>query len=234
MKRCFCSALTLALLLCLSAGRASAGSASRGCLALTFDDGPSGALTERLLDGLRARGVHATFFVCAYRVAQYPETLCRAAQEGHEIGLHGCCHDYMHRMPREAVYDDLVCCLQAVTECCGLAPKLFRPPGGLCSEELYAAAEDAGMSVILWSVDPEDWNTDKHAQVFPCILRGAAPGAVILMHDLSENSVDCALRAVDALLAEGWQFCTVSELAEGAGVALVPGQVYSAFPPGKD
>ena len=33
-------------------------------VALTFDDGPSGALTERLLDGLAARDVKATFFVC--------------------------------------------------------------------------------------------------------------------------------------------------------------------------
>ena len=114
-----------------------------------------GELTEALLDGLRARGVRATFFVCAYRVAQFPQTLCRAAQEGHEIGLHSCCHDYMQNMCRDEAYEDLVSCAQAVTECCGIAPRLFRPPGGLYSSDLLAAARDAGVSVILWSVDPE-------------------------------------------------------------------------------
>lgn len=235
MKRWLCALAAAALFLRIPAWNASAGEAVKGCLALTFDDGPSGALTERLLDGLRARGVHATFFVCAYRAAQYPETLCRAAREGHEIGLHSCCHDYMHHLSREAVYDDLVSCRAAVTECCGLAPKLFRPPGGLYSPDLLAAAEDAGVSVILWSVDPEDWDKDQHSTVLPRVVRGAAPGAVILMHDLSDNSVDCALRAVDALQAQGWRFCTVSELAESAGTALIPGRVYSSFPPsGKD
>lgn len=231
MKRLFSAALVLAVFLFFCTPAAFAGGTSKGFLALTFDDGPSGELTEALLDGLRARGVHVTFFVCAYRVAQFPETLCRAAEEGHEIGLHSCCHDYMHKMSREAVYEDLTACREAVTECCGLAPRLFRPPGGLYSSALLAAAEDAGVSVILWSVDPEDWDEHKHASVLPCVLKGAAPGAVILMHDLSENSVHCALRAIDTLQAEGYQFCTVSELAAASNTALLPGGVYSSFPP---
>ena len=37
-------------------------------LAITFDDGPSGRFTERLLDGLAEREVQATFFLCGYRV----------------------------------------------------------------------------------------------------------------------------------------------------------------------
>ena len=72
-------------------------------VALTFDDGPSGALTERLLDGLAARDVKATFFVCGYRVAEYPAALRRIAAEGHEIGLHSEKHDYMQKMDYEAV-----------------------------------------------------------------------------------------------------------------------------------
>ena len=70
-------------------------------VALTFDDGPSGALTERLLDGLAARDVKATFFVCGYRVAEYPAALRRIAAEGHEIGLHSEKHDYMQKMDYE-------------------------------------------------------------------------------------------------------------------------------------
>lgn len=231
MKRLLSALLALAFFLFSCAPRALGGGVSKGCIALTFDDGPSGELTETLLSGLHARRVRATFFVCAYRVAQFPDTLCRAAQEGHEIGLHSCCHAYMHNMSREEVYEDLVSCIEAVTECCGVAPKLFRPPGGLYSPELLEAAKDAGVSVILWSVDPEDWDAEQHASVLPRVLRGAAPGAIILMHDLSENSVNCALRAVDALQAEGYQFCTVSELAAASGAVLRPGGVYGCFPP---
>ena len=83
MKRLLCLLAALAVL--LPRGHA----AEPRCVALTFDDGPSGALTERLLDGLAARGVHATFFLCGYRIDLYPELAARIAAEGHETGTHG-------------------------------------------------------------------------------------------------------------------------------------------------
>ena len=198
-------------------------------VALTFDDGPSGDLTERLLDGLRARGVRATFFVCGYRVAQYPRTLCRIAQEGHEVGLHSCCHDYMHKMSREAVYDDLVSCMEAVTECCGVAPRLFRPPGGLYDEAVCTLAGELDLSIALWSVDPEDWNHRTQAQIVSSILSQAGDGDVVLMHDIFPASRAAALEIVDALQARGYALVTLSTLAAIKGAAAEAGAVYSCF-----
>ena len=231
MKRRFAALLMGAVVMIGLLAPASASGAPKGYLALTFDDGPSGAITEALLDGLRARSVKATFFVCAYRVARYPQTLCRAVEEGHEIGLHSCCHDYMHKMTRKQVYDDLIENIESVSECCGVTPRLFRPPGGLYSENLTQASADADVSVILWSVDPRDWDEAASQHSLAAILQHAAPGAVILMHDLSKRSVETALAAIDALTMEGYAFCTVSELAQTAGVTLTPGGVYSSFPP---
>lgn len=230
MKRFFCLLAVLLLLvqpLCAS-------DAPKGYLALTFDDGPSGELTERLLDGLAARGVQATFFVCAYRIEQFPDTLARIAAEGHEIGLHSCCHDYMHRMEQAAITEDLTENLEAVAEVCGVRARLFRPPGGLYSPALLAAAKELELSVILWSVDPCDWDENAWDGVLPVVLSESHDGSVILMHDLSEHSVRCALDAVDRLQAEGYVFCTVSELAALRGQALTPGEVYTAFPPEVD
>ena len=200
-------------------------------VALTFDDGPSGELTERLLDGLSARGVHATFFVCGYRVAQYPQALRDIAACGHEIGLHSSNHDYMQNMRYAEVRDDLTACRKAVSDCCGAEARLFRPPGGLYSEALLRASADLGLSVVLWSVDPEDWDAKKAASVLPTIRKEVFPGSVILMHDLHESSVDAALTAVDELQAQGYRFCTVSELAEETGTVLLPGALYTAFRP---
>ena len=200
-------------------------------VALTFDDGPSGALTERLLDGLAARGVKATFFVCGYRVAEYPEALQRIAAEGHEIGLHSDKHDYMQNMGYDAVVGDLTRCREAVLDCCGAKARLFRPPGGLYSETVLRASSELDLSVILWSVDPEDWDAKKAASVLPTIRKEVFPGSVILMHDLHESSVDAALTAIDELRAQGYRFCTVSELAEKSGTPLQPGEIYSSFRP---
>ena len=109
------------LLLCLAVLTLPARAAENGkkWIALTFDDGPSGELTEQLLDGLAVRGVKATFFVCGYRVADYPDALRRIAAGGHEIGLHSDRHDYMQKMDEAAVRDDLERCRNAVEECCG-------------------------------------------------------------------------------------------------------------------
>ena len=56
-------------------------------LAITFDDGP-GPYTAGLLDELAARGVKATFFISGYRAVNYPETLKRIVDEGHQLANH--------------------------------------------------------------------------------------------------------------------------------------------------
>lgn len=125
MKRLLCLLAALAVL--LPRGHA----AEPRCVALTFDDGPSGALTERLLDGLAARGVHATFFLCGYRIDLYPELAARIAAEGHETGTHGDTHSYFTSMSRAEVCRDLAEARRKLMEATGRAPTLLRPPGGL-------------------------------------------------------------------------------------------------------
>ena len=163
-----------------------------GYIALTFDDGPSGAITEKLLDGLAARNVKATFFLCGYRIETFPEIAQRMAEEGHELGLHSNRHDYMQHMTKEEALDDLAECQSILTESTGVSARLFRPPGGLYSQALLAASRELGLSVVFWSVDPHDWDKEKSSQVLPYLLSHASAGDIILMHDLTEHSVSAA------------------------------------------
>ena len=153
------------------------------------------------------------------------------AADGHEIGLHSSRHDYMQKMDYAAALQDLTSCMQTVEDCCGVRARLFRPPGGLYSDALLQAAKDADLSVILWSVDPCDWDEAAWDGVLPTVLSEAHDGRIILMHDLSAHSVTCALQAIDRLMAQGYEFCTVSQLAQLRGTALAPGEVYTGFPP---
>ena len=203
--------------------------ADKGWLALTFDDGPSGELTETLLEGLREQNVKATFFVCGYRVEDYPLALCHIAEAGHEIGLHSCCHDYMQKMTKAEAVRDLKNCRELVERTCGVRAHLFRPPGGLYSSDLLDAAQELDLSVILWSVDPQDWDARFTKAARRHVDEHAFPGAVILMHELSMESVEAALGVVADLKQEGYRFCTVSELAEHCGKTPEAGGVYSCF-----
>ena len=108
MKRIAALVLALALFFsCTSAVQAGNTRETKGYIALTFDDGPSGEITQQLLDGLAQRNVHATFFLCGYRIAQYPELAQRMAEDGHELGLHSDRHDYMQHMTKQEALEDL-------------------------------------------------------------------------------------------------------------------------------
>lgn len=198
-------------------------------VALTFDDGPTCALTEQLLDGLEARCVQATFFLCGYRVDECPETVRRMAREGHELAIHGMTHTFLHNQSPDFIRRELEECRARVEAASGVRPRLFRPPGGLTCPALLAEAERMELPLILWSVDPQDWATHDAAQVVRRIETHVRDGDIILLHDLGASSIAAALQVIDHLEEQGYQFCTVSDLAALRGVSLRPAQSYRSF-----
>ena len=220
MRRFFVG-LLCALLLSVPV-RADAGSRY---IALTFDDGPSGRFTRRLLEGLEDRGVKATFLLCGYRIEDYPKEAARIAAEGHEIGLHGFSHDPMNTMTASQVTAEIK---KTAALLPGKAPFL-RPPGGQYNGATIAAAKSAGLAILSWSLDPKDWATDDADLITARVVEKAKDGDVVLLHDMSDSSVTAALRIIDRLEARGFRFVTVSELAKIKGVTLEPGKVYTHF-----
>lgn len=197
--------------------------------ALTFDDGPAGKITARLLDGLQRRQVTATFFLCCYRVTESPELVKRMATEGHEIGIHGCSHKYFTQMSEKELTQEILCTKTAVENLTGISPALIRPPGGLYNKTVQKIAEKEGLSMVLWSVDPEDWDPKQRGDTVERVTKRIKHGDIVLLHDLSFQNVQATLSIVDKLHAKGFRFCTVSELAELADADLLPGGIYTAF-----
>ena len=198
-------------------------------VALTFDDGPSGRFTERLLDGLYDRGAKGTFLLCGYRVAQYPELTERILEEGHEIGLHGYSHRTMKGMSRRAIAQEILDTEALLPE--GCRPVFLRPPGGFLSDPVVQVAQARGMPILKWSVDPRDWATDDTAAIETAVLEKIRDGDVVLLHDMSESSVHAALTLVEKLQEQDFEFVTVSELARIRQTKLIPGREYTSFYP---
>ena len=194
-------------------------------VALTFDDGPSGRFTRRLLDGLKERDVKSTFFLCGYRVEQYPKEAARIAAEGHEIGLHGFSHDPMCDMTEAKVAQEI----RKTAELLEGEITLLRPPGGKYNKATCTAAQKAGLAILSWSLDPMDWATDDTGAIVSAVTGKVRDGDVVLLHDMSDSSVTAALRIIDRLEARGFRFVTVSELAKIKGITLIPGKVYTGF-----
>ena len=219
----------LAILLCFCLLPIPAGASdSSKYIALTFDDGPSGRFTRRLLDGLAERNVKATFFLCGYRIKDYPDEARRIFDEGHEIGIHGYSHSNMESMSRRDISQEIVDTRDLLPE--GCKPVWLRPPGGCCSDGVRQVAECKNLGILSWSLDPRDWNTDNSAVICRAVVMGAEDGDVVLLHDMSDSSVDAALAIVDCLQAGGFEFVTVSELAKLRGITIQPGKTYTSFP----
>ena len=197
-------------------------------VALTFDDGPSGRFTRELLEGLRQRGARATFFLCGYRIREYPEEARQIFEDGHEIGYHGYSHKNMRDMSRRAIAQELMDTRSLLPEDC--EPVLLRPPGGLVTDGMRQVAEVRQLCLLRWSVDPRDWAVTDTAAIEASVLKHVQDGDVILLHDMTSSSVRAALDIVDTLQPQGFRFVTVSELAQLRRIRLKPGQTYTHFP----
>ena len=197
-------------------------------VALTFDDGPSGKYTRRLLDGLEERDVKATFLLCGYRIQQYPEETARILGDGHEVGCHGFSHKKMDDMSRRDIGAEIGNTLELLPQ--GTRVFFLRPPGGCCNEAVRQVAEAKQLAILSWSVDPRDWATSDTASIEKSVLDHVSDGDIILLHDMTDSSVDAALDIVDKLQAQGFRFATVSQLAAMRGYRLQPGKVYTHFP----
>lgn len=182
-------------------------------VALTFDDGPHAQNTPRLLELLARKNVKATFFVVGQCVQEYPEIARRIVAEGHEIGNHSWSHANFARLSDAAVKSQLERTDEAIAATAGVTTKLLRPPyGSLAARQRKWLQEDLGLKIILWSVDPNDWKRPGAATVTRRIVAGAAPGAIILAHDIHSGTIDAMEATIDQLLARGFKLVTVSEL----------------------
>lgn len=178
-------------------------------IALTFDDGPHPCYTEELLDGLKERGVQATFFVTGEHAEIHPDIIKRMQEEGHLIGNHTYSHIQLRNGNREIFREELIKTNEILEGITGQEVVYVRPPYGSWDKSFE---QELNMFPVLWTVDPLDWCSRDADCITRKIVSKAEENDIILMHDYYETSVEAALRVVDELLEEGYTFVTVEEI----------------------
>ena len=210
---------------CTKSGQAVAVSAPaemRRCIALTFDDGPSPQTTAALLDGLKERGAHATFFLIGEQIRGNEDLVRRMKDEGHQVGNHSFTHARLDAADETAL-SEIQKTDEALRAILGEGDYWLRPPWGFSSDTLKAAVS---VPMIFWSMDTMDWSVRNRDLVSYTITSAAQPGDIILLHDPYESSVDAALLAIDVLGAQGYEFVTLEELFSCFGVTPEAGHFY--------
>jgi peptidoglycan/xylan/chitin deacetylase (PgdA/CDA1 family) len=194
-------------------------------IALSFDDGP-GLYTEQFLDLLEEYGVRATFCVVGNLVNTHTDALKRAVSLGNEVIGHSWDHKNLAKLSAGAVRAQILDTAAVIEEVTGTDVMMFRPPYGAVSDTMRDVAQELGFSIIYWSVDPEDWNTDDPDAVFNSVMQQIKDGAIILSHEIHKSTLIAYQRLIPQLLLRGFQFVTVSELLSYRVGELTPGEVY--------
>lgn len=178
-------------------------------IAITFDDGPSSSWTPVLLDGLKERGVKATFFLIGKNAQKHPEIVKRIDEEGHLIGNHTYNHIEITKVTNEEVYGEIMKTNEVITGITGKSVEYIRPPFGLWQRELELGIDAVP---VMWSIDPLDWTTENVEEIVNKVVTEAAEDDIILLHDCYKSSVEAALKVIDILTERGFEFVTVDEL----------------------
>lgn len=181
----------------------------RGYVALTFDDGPDRECTEDLLDGLKNRGVKASFFLMGQNIEGNEDLVLRMKEEGHLVGNHSYSHLLLTKADSRAVCQAVDRTSRLIQEITGEEPQYIRPPYGEWNEELDCTL---ALTPVFWTVDSLDWKLKDRAQIVDRVLKDVEDGDIILMHDIYPQSVEAALEIVDRLSAGGYTFVTADEL----------------------
>jgi peptidoglycan/xylan/chitin deacetylase (PgdA/CDA1 family) len=188
-------------------------------VALTFDDGPDGEWTPKVLDQLAQFGVKATFFVVGRRCEQFPRVLRRIVSEGHVAGNHSWNHANLTKLKEEEVRSQLERTDAVIRRLTGKTPALFRPPYGALNETVIREAIRLKKKIIFWNVDSLDWMQLNARQVAANILAHVRPGSIILQHSAGgagenlQGTVDALPIVIRALRRRGYSFRTVPQLA---------------------
>lgn len=185
-------------------------------IAITFDDGPNPDHTPRLLEMLKVRNIKATFFMVGRCVVTWPHLVKRMVEEGHEVANHSWSHPLLTSLGNTSLDSQIQRTHDAIIKACGIAPRHYRPPyGAIGMSQRKYIHEHFGYSTILWDVDPLDWKTPRNSKkVQERILANTKSGSIILTHDIHGSTVDAMPATLDALMARGYQFATVSQLIE--------------------
>lgn len=200
-------------------------------VAITFDDGPVAANTEKVLNVLQKNDYHATFFMVGENVKSNASLLKRMVNEGHQLGTHTYGHINMTRQPSYSVESNVKKTMKLIKEACGQNPTVLRPPYGATNGTVSSLCKQLGLPIVMWNVDTEDWKAGNksNARVKNLVLSMTKPGKIVLLHDLHKTSAQGFVDAVPELKRRGYELVTVEELAELHGDKLEAGKIIYGY-----
>jgi cellulose synthase/poly-beta-1,6-N-acetylglucosamine synthase-like glycosyltransferase/spore germination protein YaaH/peptidoglycan/xylan/chitin deacetylase (PgdA/CDA1 family) len=199
-----------------------------GWVALTFDDGPDGRWTPKILDILERKHAAATFFVIGENMQAKPELVQREMADGMMIGNHTWTHPNIAATPLAQTDLEINTTQRLFAVLTGKSMRFFRPPYFGDAEpstpgeiEPLLVAQKLGYLIAGLRVDTDDWRKPPPEQIIQTTMArladtGPTAGQVVLLHDAGgdrSRTVDALPGLIDAIRARGLRLVTMDQLA---------------------
>lgn len=155
---------------------------SENAIYLTFDDGPNDIVTAQVLNILKEKNIHATFFCVGENIQKFPTTMERIVSEGHSIGNHTHNHIKGWNYPSEKYLTNIALAQEFIAPFSNT--NLFRPPYGRISKKQGSALIKLGYKIVMWDILSYDY--DKHIHIEDCIKnisKKTRNGSIVVFHD---------------------------------------------------
>ncbi len=168
---------------------------------LTFDDGPTPKITEKVLDILDSYQVKGTFFCIGRNVERHPELFQELLNRDMAVGNHTYSHLNGWKTPNKIYLDDVELANDLIHS------NLFRPAyGRIRPAQTYKLAQK--YRIVMWDVLTKDYNQRISGEdCFQNIRKYARRGSIIVFHDSikAQKNLEYALpKSIDFLLNQGF------------------------------
>jgi len=181
---------------------------------LTFDDGPDGKVTPRILDILQSYNVKGNFFFLGESAKMYPEVVKETFDRGNFIGNHTYDHKDLTTLSIGEIKNEIDKTEEVISSITGKKSTAIRPPYGAFNGNVIKAIKDNGSVSVLWSVDTLDWSKREVASILKNVTDNLRPGDIILMHSNGDKGVtaDALPYVIEAIKARGYKISTLDKL----------------------
>lgn len=182
----------------------------------------------QMLQVLKENNVKATFFLGGTWVKRFPDLASSIAKEGHVIASHGWSHPHPDRLSKAENFKDIMKAEEIIVQSTGIKPRYYAPPYGERGPAVLQAADEAGYTTILWSVDTIDWQRPSPEVIVQRVIGKVQNGTIVLMHPTAPT-VKALPEIIKTLKNNGYSIITIQELMEGidASDSSVPGPQYT-------
>jgi peptidoglycan-N-acetylglucosamine deacetylase len=190
--------------------------------ALTFDDGPNGDSTLRILKILQGHDIKAAFFFPAKNIERQPDIALMVKRQGHIIGSHTYDHPHLNLLTKSQVLFQIEKSEKVFKEILDMKPRYFRPPYGEYNEIVQRIITEKGYKLVLWDMEcySMDWLDQPPETIAAISTTNVKDGSIILLHDgrnikenvSRDNTIEALKIIIPNLKQKGFGFVTLGHI----------------------